>query len=81
MMHKVIAYFVDLQDNNRPYDVGEQFPHINCGYPVSEKRLAELAGSDNKRGIPLIVPVEEPEATEATPKKATTKRAKKTAEK
>lgn len=80
-MYEVIAYFVDLQDNNRPYNVGDQFPHIECGYPVSEKRLAELSGSDNKRGIPLISLVEEAPEKVAEPKKATTKRAKKTTDK
>ncbi len=78
-MYKVIAYFVDLQDNNRPYEVGDIFPHPDT--EVTAARLAELSGSDNKRGIPLIAPVAEPEAPETPAKKATTKRAKKTTEK
>jgi hypothetical protein len=72
-MYKVIKFFTDLQDNNRPYNVGDIFPHAETSYPVSEERLAELAGSDNKQGVPLIQLVEE--SAEEKPKK---KRAKKT---
>lgn len=76
-MYKVIRYFTDLQDNNRPYNVGDQFPHIECGYPVTEKRLAELASRNNMQKTPLIRYVEVEEA----PKKPAAKRAKKTAAK
>lgn len=69
MMYKVIKFFTDLQDNNYPYNVGDVFPHK--GMTVTEARLAELAGSENKQGVPLIEYVE---------KKTTAKRAKKTAE-
>lgn len=51
-MYRVIKYFTDLQDNDHPYDVGEQFPRE--GMEVSKERFAELSGSDNKRGEPLI---------------------------
>lgn len=78
MMYKVIVHFTDLQDNNWPYKTGDIFPRH--GFSVTDARLAELSGSDNKRGIPLIAPVEEA-TTEAAPKKAATKRTKKTAEK
>ena len=71
-MYKVIKAFADLMDNNRPYSVGDEFPHIECGYTVTEERLAELATKNNKQGVPLIRSVEE------APKKP--KRAKKTAE-
>lgn len=79
-MYKVVKYFTDLQDNNRAYNVGDTFPHADASYPVSENRLAELAGSENKRGIPLIEFVAEAadEVAEEKPKK---KRAKKTADK
>lgn len=73
MMYKVIKFFTDLQDNNYPYNVGDIFPRT--GLKVSAERLAELAGSENKHGVPLIVK----EADEA-PKKAPAKRAKKTTE-
>lgn len=68
-MYTVIKHFVDLQDNNHSYKVGDNFPRL--GLTVSDERLAELAGSENKQGVPLIQLVEE------KPKK---KRAKKTAE-
>ena len=67
MMYKVVKHFADLQDNNYEYKAGDTFPRR--GLVVSEERLAELAGSANKQGVPLIQLVE--------PK---TKRAKKTAE-
>lgn len=68
MMYQVVKYFVDLQDNNFEYKAGDLFPRP--GLVVSEERLAELAGSENRQGVPLIQLVE--------PKK---KRAKKTADK
>lgn len=71
MMYKVIKFFTDLQDNNHPYDVGSEFPR--SGVSVTEERLAELSGSDNKQGVPLIQLVEE------APKKTAAKRTKKTA--
>lgn len=57
-MYKVISYFTDLQDFNYPYKVGDEFPRL--GFNVSEKRLGELAGFNNKQGKPLIKKVEEP---------------------
>lgn len=74
MMYKVIKYFVDLQDNNYPYKAGDIFPR--SGLVVTEDRIAELAGSENRQGVPLIQLVEE--VAEEKPKK---KRAKKTADK
>lgn len=56
-MYKVAVYFNDLQDGNRAYNVGDVFPHD--GVEVSAERLAELAGPNNKRGIPLIERVTE----------------------
>lgn len=73
MMYKVIRYFVDLQDNNHPYNAGDIFPR--SGLVVSDDRLAELAGSENKQGVPLIQLVAE---VEEKPKR---QGAKKTAEK
>lgn len=51
-MYKVIKYFTDLHDNDYPYNVGDTFPRD--GLTVSEGRLDELAGSNNKQGTPLI---------------------------
>lgn len=58
MGYKVIAYFQDLQDEKYEYNVGDTFPRK--GLKVSEERLAELSGKDNKRGIELIKKVAEP---------------------
>lgn len=66
-MYKVIKHFTDLQDNSHSYSVGDTFPR--SGMVVTEKRLAELAGSDNKQGAPLIELVEAPK-----PKRKTTKK-------
>lgn len=57
-MYKVICYFTDLHDNNYPYSVGDIFPRH--GLEVTEGRLQELAGSDNKQGKPLIKLVKKP---------------------
>lgn len=57
-MYKVIKMFTDLHDNDYEYDVGDVFPRK--GVSVSEGRIAELAGSDNKQGTPLIEKVEQP---------------------
>lgn len=51
-MYKVIKFFTDLQDNEYPYNVGDIFPR--SGVSVADARLAELAGSDNRQGTPLI---------------------------
>lgn len=51
-MYKVIKYFTDLQDNGHPYNVGDAFPR--AGVSVTDARLAELAGSNNRQRTPLI---------------------------
>ena len=71
-MWKVIKYFTDLTDNNFPYEVGDAFPRD--GLTVTEERLAELAGKNNKQGEPLIKRVKPVE------QKAPAKRAKKPAD-
>ena len=57
MPYKVIEYFEDLQDNGRPYNVGDVFPVD--GNTVTDERIAELASAQNRRRIPLIEEVEE----------------------
>lgn len=60
MSYKVIKFFHDLQDTVKTkggeichaYNVGDTYPRE--GYKPSADRIAELAGSDNKQGIPLI---------------------------
>lgn len=56
MKYKVIALFTDLEDNNYKYQVGDEYPRL--GIQPSEKRIAELSGSLNKRKMPLIEKVE-----------------------
>ena len=57
MAYKVIEYFEDLQDNGRPYNVGDVFPAD--GNTVSAERIAELASTQNRRRVPLIEEVAE----------------------
>ena len=57
MPYKVIEYFEDLQDNGRPYNVGDVFPVD--GNTDTAERLAELASTQNRRRIPLIEEVAE----------------------
>ena len=62
MAYKVIEYFEDLQDNGRPYNVGDVLPA--GGNTVSAERIAELASTQNRRRIPLIEEVvEKPKRT------------------
>ena len=75
-MYKVIKCFQDLQDSNHAYNVGDAFPRE--GLAVTNERVAELAGKNNKQGEPLIAKVEEKKAEgekKPTAKKATKKTA------
>lgn len=65
-MYKVIKTFADLQDKNHVYNVGETFPR--SGVEVTAERLAELAGSNNLQGVPLIEKVEAPKKKTAAKK-------------
>lgn len=56
-MYKVIKYFTDIQDGGHAYKVGDVFPHD--GKAVSDARIAQLAGSKNRQGAPLIKAVAE----------------------
>lgn len=56
MAYKVIKLFTDLHDNDYLYNVGDTFPRK--GISVTEERIAELSGSDNKQHTPLIEKVE-----------------------
>lgn len=57
-MYKVIKFFTDLQDNNYPYEVGSTYPRK--GLSVTEERIAELSGSNNRQRTALIEEVGEP---------------------
>ena len=56
-MYKVIYRFADMQDEKHVYDVGDTYPRE--GSKPSKERIAELVGSENKIGKPLIEAVEE----------------------
>lgn len=57
-MYEVIRTFYDLTDNNFVYNVGDTFPRV--GLEVSQDRIEELSGNNNKQGTPLIKPKEKP---------------------
>lgn len=54
----VLHYFEDLQDNNKAYSEGDTFPKP-ANKKVSQDRLIELSGNNNKQGKPLIEKVTE----------------------
>ena len=64
-MYKVIKHFIDLQDNNHKYDVGDTYPRK--GLNVLQSRINELASHKNKQKTPLIEEI--PEKVEETEKK------------
>ena len=80
-MYKVIKKFHDLQDATKTkngmiyheYNVGDEFPRK--GMDVSEERLEELAGKENKQGVPLIELVEEKADAEKPAKKSSSTKA------
>lgn len=61
-MYKVIRYFIDLEDKNHEYNVGDTYPRKG-GKPTKE-RIAVLAGKDNKQGQPVIEAVKEEKPAE-----------------
>lgn len=52
MGYTVINHFKDLLDDDYSYNVGDKYPRD--GYEASDARIAELSGSNNKQGRPLI---------------------------
>ena len=55
-MYRVIRHFTDLKDKNHKYVEGDTYPRD--GYEPSDKRIAELSGTSNKQGVPLIQKVQ-----------------------
>lgn len=55
MNYKVIYRFMDLQDFNHIYQVGDKYPRH--GAMASQARIKELASTNNKIGKPLIAPI------------------------
>ena len=80
MSYTVIHAFADLKDSKHKYEAGDKFPR--SGLEVSDERIAELSGSKNKAGKPLIkkVEVKEPSPAKEGGSKTTTKRKKKNAD-
>ena len=72
-MYKVIKHFVDLQDNNYKYDVGNTYPRN--GLNVLQSRINELASNKNLQKTPLIEEI--PEKAEETKKKKSVEKANK----
>lgn len=56
-MYRVIKAFVDLQDNNYKYDVGDTYPRK--GLNVLQSRINELATNKNLQKTPLIEEIPE----------------------
>ena len=56
-MYRVIKHFVDLQDNNYKYDVGDTYPRK--GLNVLQSRINELASNKNLQKTPLIEEIPE----------------------
>ena len=65
-MYRVIKAFVDLQDNNYKYDVGDTYPRN--GRNVLQSRINELASNKNLQKTPLIEEI--PEKVEKPKKKS-----------
>jgi hypothetical protein len=61
MAFKVVKAFLDMQDGNFSYDVGDSFPRK--GVKVMPSRIKELSGNKNRQGCPLIKEVHEEEQT------------------
>ena len=75
-MYRVIKAFVDLQDNNYKYDVGDTYPRK--GLNVLQSRINELASDKNLQKTPLIEEI--PEKAEEPKKEKKTKSAEKSDE-
>ena len=72
-MYRVIKAFVDLQDNNYKYDVGDTYPRK--GLNVLQSRINELASDKNLQKTPLIEEI--PEKVEEPKKKKSAEKADK----
>ena len=65
MAYRVIKHFVDLQDSNHKYDIGDIYPRK--GLNVLQSRINELATNKNLQKTPLIEEI--PEKAEEPKKK------------
>ena len=57
MKYRVIKMFTDLQDKEYAYQVGDTYPRE--GLSPTDERIAELSGSRNRQGKPLIEAIPE----------------------
>ena len=73
MSYRVIKHFVDMQDANFEYHVGDEYPRK--GMSVLQSRINELASDKNRQGQPLIQEI--PEALEKPKKTKTAEKADK----
>lgn len=55
--YEVLHKFIDLEDKNKVYNVGDTYPKP-ANKKVSYERLLDLSTSDNKRGKALIKEIE-----------------------
>ena len=79
MSYRVIQQFYDLQDDCREYLPGDMFPRE--GFHPDEKRIEELASSNNRRGFAVIEQIKEDEQKPDKPvQKVTRKRVVKNAD-
>lgn len=46
MKYRAVIDFVDMQDNNHVYKIGDEYPRL--GMEVTDARIDELIGSNNK---------------------------------
>lgn len=63
MKYRVINMFTDLQDKEYAYQVGDTYPRE--GLSPTDERIAELSGSRNRQGKPLIEAIIEEPAVKA----------------
>ena len=52
MAYRVVRGFIDSQDENHDYNVGDEYPRK--GKKVTKKRIAELSSDKNRKGKPFI---------------------------
>ena len=67
-MYKVVKAFTDIKDNNHVYLAGDKYPRE--GVVADEKRVAELASTQNRRGEVLIKAQDAPKSAEIPSVKA-----------
>jgi len=65
--YRVIKIFTDRTDREHLYRVGDPYPRI--GLEVTDERIAELSGYENRLHEPLIEKVEGPKPKKTRKKK------------